>query len=122
MVLRAGGRTARFRRRPVDDSRTRCVVDRDLAIGTGALGNDARKPGDLAGAAQRLNGSMNEIQHLAEPGGGICWLSPKRINEGGADAVTLRVPFVFHRNRTSDAVEAGIQRAIAVERADQTTE
>ena len=72
---------------------------------------------DFVAVAERIDVLVDEVEHFIEPVGGIYRLAAKRIDEGGGHAITLGMPFVLLRDGAADAVKAGIERAVAVERA-----
>jgi len=74
---------------------------------------------DFLCAAECVNIFGNEIGHLIEPLRERQGRTGKRLDKRRADAVALGVPLVLLRDRAADAVEAGIKRMVAVERAYQ---
>ena len=77
---------------------------------------------DLVHAAEGLGVLGDEIDHLIEPLHERERRARERFNEGRADAVALGVPFVLLCDRPTDAIKAGIQRAVAIKRTHETAE
>src|SRR3954469_7205889 len=99
---------------------TGLLINRDLMVGTRAVCDNVMKPVDLACAIERLHVFMNEIQDLIEPSRGIKGVAAEWVDEGSADPVALGVPFILRRDGTANAVEASVQRPIAIKRANET--
>src|SRR5215831_10634614 len=77
---------------------------------------------DLRSAGERGDVFGDEIEHLVEPLPQGERGSGERFDKGGADPITLGVPFVLLGDGAAHAVKSCVKRAIAVKRADETTE
>ena len=95
----------------------------DLTVGAGAArrqyGAEARSRPAQPSASMS---SAMKSKHLVEPLRERERRARKRIDEGRGDAVALGVPLVLRGDGAADAVEAGVECAVAVERAHQAAE
>src|SRR5471032_2567458 len=77
---------------------------------------------DVGTAAERIDILCDEIEHLIEPLPDAERRPRKRIDEGGFDSITLCIPLVLLCDGAADAVEARIERTVAVKRAHKAAE
>src|SRR5262245_30458662 len=75
---------------------------------------------DLVHAAEGFSVLGDEIDHLVEPLHERERGARERLDKSRADTVTLGVPLVLLSDCPTDAVKAGIQRAITIKRANKT--
>ena len=94
----------------------------DLAVRARALCGDRIKVPDFAGTAESVDIFRDEIDHLIEPLHERERGTRKRLDECRADSIALSVPLVLLGDGAADAVEPGVKRTVAVERADKAAE
>ena len=86
------------------------------------MGADSVEMPDFPRAPERVRIFGDEIDHLIEPLRECEGRTGERLDEGRANAVALGVPLVLLRDGAADTVEAGVERAVAVECAHQAPE